>query len=74
MLAKSVAKKRKRQHENLKPNKKKKQIKNKVFYGFECEHCPEDKDGDSQVRWTGCSDETNTKLSSASLDVPLNSC
>ena len=50
MLAKSDSKKRKRQQESLKPKKKKKQVTNKVFYGFECEHCPEDRDGDSQVR------------------------
>ena len=50
MLSQSTSKKHLHQLENQKPNKKRKTMKIMTFYGFDCPHCPEDKDADSQVR------------------------
>ena len=50
MLAQSATKKRLRENEKEKPRKRRKTVETKIFYGFECTHCPQDRDDDSQVR------------------------
>ena len=50
MLSQSTSKKHLHQLENQKPNKKRKTMKIMTFYGFDCPHCPEEKDANSQVR------------------------
>ena len=51
MAAKSSSKKRQPQNQSQKSRKKRKTEKHMIFYGFECPHCPEDEESDSQVRW-----------------------
>ena len=50
MLAQSAMKKRLRKNEKEKPRKRRKPVQNMIFYGFECTHCSQDRDDDSQVR------------------------
>ena len=37
------------QEQNQKPRKKGKFDEKMIFYGFECPHCPEDEQGDTNV-------------------------
>ena len=49
LSVKSIVKKRFRKAQSQKPRKKKKVAEEKIFYGFECLHCPEDEEGDTAV-------------------------
>ena len=49
LSVKSIVKKRFRKAQSQKPRKKRKVAEEKIFYGFECLHCPEDKEGDTEV-------------------------
>ena len=49
LSVKSIVKKRFRKAQSQKPRKKRKVAEEKIFYGFECLHCPEDEEGDTAV-------------------------
>ena len=49
LSVKSIVKKRFRKAQSQKPRKKRKVAEEKIFYDFECLHCPEDKEGDTEV-------------------------
>ena len=49
MSIRSIVKKRSRQNQSQKARKKRKNAENMIFYGFECPHCPQDEEGDSEV-------------------------
>ena len=49
LSVKSIVRKRFRKAQSQKPRKKRKVAEEKIFYDFECLHCPEDKEGDTEV-------------------------